>query len=434
MALRTLLMNGWIIDGTGREAFPGSVAIDDGRLPSVGTVEVSRDDECIDCAGLTILPGLVDAHVHLIDDNITNAYEAELARSIPEATVDAAANAERLLRLGFTTVREAGTRANIGVAVRDGVRAKKIRGPRVVTAGTIISTPGGLGDFFPSHLFERAPYYPSSQSSLVVGPAEARAVVRRQVKDGVDWIKVGVSGTGFNPRCPADRVAISDEELGAVIDEAAVQRRPVMAHAESRESIVAAARAGVRTIEHGVYLDDEGVEAMLAGGVALCPTLAMYSAFAERGGDFGIPKDIVEQHRRTHNSHVESVRKAYAAGVPIIAGGDAGLAHFPQGRCVEEIARYVELIGMSSLEALATITRVAAEVLGLGEAVGTLERGKLADLVLVRADPADCVTALQDPANVVGVFQEGELVHEVDRPAPRLERGRAPAPQAVQGR
>jgi imidazolonepropionase-like amidohydrolase len=408
--MRSLLTNGWIIDGTGRAPFLGSVAIESSRFVDVGEAEPMRDDVVVDCAGMTIIPGLIDAHVHLIDDNIHNAYEAELAKSVPEATLDAVANAERLLRLGFTTVREAGTRSNIGVAVRDAIRAGKIRGPRVVTAGTIISTPGGLGDFFPSHVFERAPYYGSSQSSLVTGPAEARALVRRQVKDGVDWIKVGVSGTGFNPRCPADRVAISDDELGAVIDEAAVQRRPVMAHAESRESIVKAARGGVRTIEHGVFLDDEGVEAMLSRGVSLCPTLAMYSAFAERGSDFGIPKEIVEEHRRTHERHVNSVRRAHEAGIRIIAGGDAGLAHFPQGRCVEEVERYVELVGMSSLEALATITGAAAEALGLGEVVGTIERGKLADLVMLRADPADAVSALQDHVNVATVIHEGELV------------------------
>lgn len=150
------------------------------------------------------------------------------------------------------------------------------------------------------------------------------------MKDGVHWVKVEASGTGFNPLCPAERDTISAEELAAVVNEASDKGKPVACHAESRNAIIKAARAGVRTVEHAIYLDDEGLEAVLEHEVAICPTLGLYTAYAAHGLEFGIPIEIVTNHRRTHERHVEAIRKAYEAGVTIIAGSDSGLTNFPQ--------------------------------------------------------------------------------------------------------
>ena len=228
------------------------------------------------------------------------------------------------------------------------------------------------------------------------------------MKDGADWIKVEASGTGFSPLCPADRDTMSFEELRAVVEEAEEKGRPVACHAESRQSIVKAAKAGARTIEHAVFLDDEGTEAILESGAAICPTLGLYTAFATKGLEFGIPAEVVAAHRRTHEHHVEAIRRAHAAGVTIIAGSDSGLANFPQGGGLEEVCAYVEVIGMSEQEALLTATRNAARVIGFEEA-GTLEPGKVADLLVFAENPLERIRVLTDPELLEAVVQGGAV-------------------------
>jgi imidazolonepropionase-like amidohydrolase len=344
----------------------------------------------------------------LVYHNVTDPYSIELSKPLEEATVDAALNAERLLSLGFTSVRDVGTRGNIGVVIRNAVAEGRLRGPRVKAAKQIISVWGGLGDIHPTHIFRRD-QYTASLFEVVSGPWEARDAVRQHVKDGVDWVKVEASGTGFNPLCPAERDTISMEELQAVVDEASDKGRPVACHAESRNSIIKAAKAGVRTVEHAIYLDDEGLEAVIAHGVAICPTLGLYTAFAERGAEFGIPDEIVSAHRRTHESHVAAIRKAHEAGVTIIAGSDAGLANFPTGSGLEEICAYVEVIGMTPLQALLTATRDAACTIGFDDA-GTLEAGKRADLLVLSDNPLDRIRVLTDGGSLQAVIQGGSVV------------------------
>lgn len=393
----TVLVNATFLVGEDLTPTQGSLAVLDGRIQAIGDqVEAHRGDEIHDLAGATVIPGLMDAHCHLVYRNVADPYDIELRQSVPAATVDAVFNAHVLLRAGFTTVRDVGSRANIGVEVRDAIQRGDIPGPRVQAAGQIVSSPGGLGDFQPSHIMEGATYR-SGLAALVVGPHEARATVRRQLKDGVDWIKVGVSGTGFNPLCPAERSGLSEEEFHAVADEARRQGVPVAAHAESADAIRSAAREGVQTIEHAIFLEDDALEDIVRNGVTISPTLSMYRAFAEEGAAMGIPQVIVDQHKRTHESHVRSIAKAAAAGVPIVAGGDAGLTHFPQGACAREAATYVELLGMSAAQALRTLTVNVARLLGILDVVGTLEVGKIADLVAFSRDPlADVRTISPD--------------------------------------
>jgi imidazolonepropionase-like amidohydrolase len=405
-----VLVNATFLVGEDLTPTPGAMSVQDGRIEAIGAhVEPRPGDEVHDLAGATVMPGLMDAHCHLVYRDVSDPYDIELRQSVPAATVDAVFNAGVLVRAGFTTVRDVGSRANIGVEVRDAIARGDVPGPRVRAAGQIVSSPGGLGDFQPSHIHEGAAYR-SGLATLVVGPHEARATVRRQLKDGVDWIKVGVSGTGFNPLCPAERSGLSEEEFHAVVDEARRQRVPVAAHAESADAIRSAAREGVQTIEHAIFLEDDALEDVVRNGVTISPTLSMYRAFAEDGASMGIPQVIVDEHRRTHESHVRSIQKAVAAGVPIVAGGDAGLTHFPQGACAREAATYVELLGMSAADALRTLTVNIARLLGILDEVGTLDVGKVADLVVYRDDPLDDVRVItQDEARVL-VMQSGVVV------------------------
>jgi imidazolonepropionase-like amidohydrolase len=407
---RLALTNGTFLAGTGFRPVAGAMIVRDGSITEMGEhVRPQPGDETIDLKGAFVIPGMIDAHCHLVYREVADPYDIELRKSLAEATIDAVANAGEVLRCGFTTVRDVGSRGNIGVEIRKAIADGRIRGPRVLPAGQIISAPGGLGDFHPTHIFEDRGY-PYSLAVQVIGPHQARAVVRRQIKDGVSWIKVGLSGTGFNPLCPAERDGLSDDEFDAVISEARKQSIPVAAHAESAASVLTAARQGANTIEHGIYIDGEALELMVRNGVTLSPTLSMYRAFAVRGAEMGIPRAIVEEHKRTHERHVTSVRKAYEAGVPIVAGGDAGLTHFPQGSCAEEAQSYVELIGMKPVEALRTLTVNTARLLGLEREVGTIDLGMTADLLVLDANPLTDVTVLSEAGHRRLVIQSGEIV------------------------
>ena len=405
------LNNATVVPGTGDQPIEsGTVLVEGERIAWVGPSADAPENgaEQIDCTDKTILPGLCDAHAHLVYDDVQDAYTIELAKPVEQAAVDAALHAAKLLGLGFTSIRDVGTRGNIAVVIRDEVRRGRLPGPRIKASKQIISVWGGLGDFHPTHIFRRE-QYASALTEIVTGPWEARNAVRQQVKDGVDWVKVEASGTGFNPLCPAERDTISFEELSAVVEEATDKGRPVACHAESRNAIIKAARAGVRTIEHAIYLDDEGLEAVLEHDVAICPTLGLYTAYANKGLEFGIPIEVVTNHRRTHEKHVEAIRKAHASGVTIIAGSDSGLTNFPQGGALEEICVYVEVIGMSEHEALLTATRNANRVIGFDDA-GTLEPGKLADLIVLGENPLERIRAIAEPGTVEAVLQGGEVV------------------------
>ena len=404
---RTVLTNATFYVGEELSAQAGSLVVENGIITELGeSVVRGPDDKVVDLAGGYVMPGMMDAHCHLIYRDVADPYDIELRKSVPEATIDAVTNAGILLKAGFTTVRDVGSRSNIGVEVRNAVARGDVRGPNIHPAGQILSGPGGLADFHPTHVFEDRPYR-YGLGVQVIGPDQARATIRRQMKDGVEWIKVGVSGTGFNPLCPAERNGLSELEFAAVMSEAKYQGIPVAAHAESAESVRAAAFHGAQTIEHGIYIDDESLEMMVNNKVTLSPTLSMYRAFAVRGGSMGIPAVIVDQHKRTHERHAQSIRMAYEAGVPIVAGGDAGLTHFPQGNCAEEVPSYIEVIGMSPREALSTITVNIARLLGVIDEVGTLDIGKRADLLALRDDPLASPASLLDPSSKILVMHNG---------------------------
>ena len=405
------LANATVITCTGADPIAnGTVVIDGERIVYAGPAAgAPAADQVVDCAGKTIIPGIVDAHVHLIYHELSDNWSIEVTKSVEEATVDAVLNAALLLRKGITSIRDVGTRGNISITLRNAIAAGRIPGPRTKASKQIISVWGGLGDFHPTHVFKRDQYTPAL-SEIITGPWEARNAVRQQVKDGADWIKCEASGTGFNALCPADRDTMSSEELQAIVDEATAKNRPVACHAESKRSIIKAARAGVATIEHAVYLDGESLEAVLAAGCAICPTLALYSAFAWEGASVGLPPEIVANHQVTNEHHVASIRMAYEAGVTIIAGSDAGPTVLPQGGVLHEVCVYVERVGMTPHEALLTATRNSSTVIGLGDQVGTLEAGKLADILVLRENPLDRIRALAEPETVAAVLQGGVVV------------------------
>lgn len=408
-----LLKNASVINGNAEKAIDNqSILIEGNKIKQISEFDKIQynpnETEVIDCSGKTVMPGLIDAHVHLIYRDVREPYSIELERSLEEATADAFLNAKELVEYGITTVRDVGTRGKISVVVREMVKQGKFIGPSIKASSRIISTPGGLGDFHPTHIFENHPYQ-YGLGELILGTDQARCAVRRMIKDGVDFIKAECSGTGFNPLCPAERNTLSFEEISAIVDEAKQNDLYVACHAESYDSVKKAAKAGVHDIQHGIYIDDEGLELMVKNNVWLVPTLAMYWGFIEKGPELGIPQTIINGHLRTHEFHVKSIQKCIDAGITIVAGSDAGLVHFPQGGVRDEVVRFAE-IGMSPMEAIKTATINAARCLGVASDVGTIEEGKNADILILNSDPLRDIKILKEPKNLKAVIKDGVLI------------------------
>ncbi len=379
MSRRTVFRGGSVFDGTGAPPAPGDVVIEEGLVVEVGA-GLDGDEE-VDVSGGTVLPGFFDCHVHLTSVGID--VMQRISRPFSYQFYEAGANLAATLATGVTTVRDAGG-ADLGIAqaVADGL----VPGPRVLIAVNIIGQTGGHTDgWHPSgyDLPLNLPH-PGRPSGLADGPEELRKVVRAMLRAGADVIKICTTGGVLSPRDDPRHTQFTPEEVAVVVAEAAAVGRPVMAHAQGAEGIKNALRAGVRSIEHGIYLDDEAIELMLQRGAWLVPTLVAPRAVieaAEAGAQ--ISAAVLAKAVEVTGVHEESVRRAAAAGVKIAMGTDSGVG--PHGRNLEELALMAGC-GMSPEQVLASATSESARLCGLGDRVGRLEPGMLADLVVVDGD------------------------------------------------
>lgn len=380
---RTLFTGGAVFDGTGAPPASGDVVIEDGRIVAVGGAGTGDGDARVDLAGRTLLPGLFDCHVHVMFSGID--ILRDLQSPFSYRFFEAAKNLERTVRAGITSVRDAGgADAGVRLAVERGL----VPGPRMQVSLDMISQTGGHGDeHFPcGHTIPllSAPY-PGKPSSLVDGPDEMRRKVREFVRDGADVIKVATSGGVLSVASDPRRAHFRQAELDVLVEEATAAGRYVMAHAQATEGIKNAVRAGVRSIEHGVFLDDEAIAMMIERGTWLVPTLVApvwVIESMERGAQ--ISDASARKVREVIEVHQDSVRRAVAAGVKVAMGTDAGVG--PHGDNLRELA-LMEAAGMSPLDALRSATQEAAVLLGVDDRLGTLEPGKVADVVVVDGDP-----------------------------------------------
>ena len=397
---RILFSGGSVFDGTGAPPVRADVVVEDGRFVALGTGLDA--DQAIDVTGRTLLPGLFDCHTHVVISHVDVWRTLNTPFSYP--FYEAVRNLAATLRLGITTVRDAGG-ADLGVkqAVADGL----IPGPRLQISLTMLSQTGGHGDdWLPSG--SRAPLlpvHPGIPSGIVDGPEEMRRKVRELVMMGADQIKVATTGGVLSPRDDPRHGHFRDDELAVLVAEANAAGIHVMAHAQGAPGIKAAIRAGIRSIEHGIYLDDEAIELMLARGTYLVPTLVAPQGVldaAEAGAP--LPEAIVAKARAVVDVHRDAFRRAVGAGVRVAMGTDSGVT--PHGRNLRELVLMAEG-GMSPAEVLVATTRTSAELLGLDRELGTIEPGKRADLVVVDGDPFAFETL---PERIAAVFQDGRLV------------------------
>ncbi len=396
---RTLFSGGSVFDGTGAAPGPAEVVVEDGWIVGVGSG--FDGDEVVDLGGRTVLPGLFDCHVHLTFSGDLDPLRRAM-KPFSLKYFEAVANMEATLRTGITSVREAGG-SDLGVktAVAEGL----VRGPRMQISIIMLSQTGGHGDnvLASGGCFRWQHHYPGNPPGLVDGPEEMRRRVRELVREGADVIKVATSGGVLSPRDDPRHGHFRDEELAVLAAEAAAAGIYVMAHAQATDGIKAALRNGVRSIEHGIYLDDEAISMMLERDAWLVPTLvAPRAVIAAAEAGTRMPEPVVKKARQVMEEHTESFRRAVEAGVRIAMGTDSGVgAH---GRNLDELALMVQGSSMTPLQAWVATTSSAASLCGVDDRLGTIAAGKLADLTVVEGDLADLDKLAE---RVWGVWKEG---------------------------
>ena len=374
-----VLLGATLIDGTGRDPQRGrAVVVEEGRIADVVDAARAPRGERLDLAGCTLLPGLVNAHVHLCLGAEADPVTPLRNESAAATAIKAALRARETVEGGITTVRDLGGRDYVEMAVRDAVAREQIPGPRILAAGRPVCMTGGHG-----HWIGRE----------VDGADEARRGVREQIKAGADVIKVIATGGVLTPGVEPGASQLTLEEMQAAIQEARKAGRRTAAHAMGTAGVAAAIEAGISTIEHGVFLTEAIAARMRREGVFFVPTLNAPAAICEGGLHAGIPTYMVRKSESVTGPHIASFQLALALGVAIAAGNDAGTPLNPHGSLVPELSLMVKH-GMTPLAAIRAATAVAAEALGIGADVGTIAPGYAADLVAVAGDPAERIEAL----------------------------------------
>jgi imidazolonepropionase-like amidohydrolase len=388
-----LLRNALLFDGTGAPPATGlDVLVEAGRIAAVGSDLGARQDaQSVDLGGRMLLPGLIDCHVHIAFNGDPDEVARIPTMPAPVLAWQASENARRTLEAGITAVRDLGSRDQISILLRDEVNAGRLPGPRMRAVGSLICMTGGHGWFI---------------GRQADGADDVRKAVREQLRAGADCIKFTATGGVMTPRVDPRSASFTEEELRAGIEEAHKAFVPAAAHAQGAAGIKNAVRAGIDSIEHGIYLDDEAIELMRERGTFLVATLAAPENIFKHGLAAGIPAYAVEKSNQAREAHRESFKNALRAGIRIAMGTDAGTPFNRHGANAEEVGLMVEC-GMSPSDALVASTRTAAELLGLLDDCGTIEPGKHADLIVVDGDPLTDIRVVTRPEAVLGVLKGG---------------------------
>lgn len=390
-----IIYAGTLIDGSGKAPRDTvSIVIEGNSIKAIKSGFIDpAGDKVIDLRDYTVLPGLMDMHVHLDGEYDRGSYLGRFTRNEADYALNAAYFANKTLMAGFTTVRNPGDNFNSTIALRKAIDSGKASGPRIFSAGKSLATTGGHAD--PTNGFRHDLMgSPGPEAGVINGVADAWQAVRQRYKDGADFIKLTVTGGVLSVAKSGDNPQFSDEELEAVMAAAKDYNFHVAVHAHGAEGMKRALRAGAKTVEHGTYMDAEAMKLMKRNKAFYVPTITAGKWVAEMAKEEGYYPALVRPKAAAIGPLIQNTfAKAYSEGVPIVFGTDAGV--FPHGLNAREFGYMVEA-GMPAMEAIVSATKTAAELLQIDDKLGTVSAGKLADIVAVKGDPLSNIKVLED--------------------------------------
>jgi len=414
-----LIAGGSVISGTGdAPSIPTDVFIEDDVIVAVGVAArglasaAGPTVEHVDASGLTVMPGLIDAHCHISFGEPASNDELFFHRDQSTAAMLAAFNVQKLLLAGVTGFLDADCLWNLGPALRDCIDAGIVEGPRMMSGMNALLTAAGgtAGRLIPESGTAAYAHVMGDRDEMV-------RTTRQQVKYGADWIKIHL--TGSLPSHSGELTMWTLDELRAVTDTAHDLDTPTIAHCRNADATRLAAEAGVDLILHASYIDERALEAVVGSGCAIAPTFTFLANLADHGGKVGAASTQVDVFRGEIEATATMLRAAHDAGVPILAGSESGFALTPYGHWhAREMELLVEAMGLTPLEAIRCATYNGARALRMNEGtVGVIAAGAAADVLVVRGDPSRDVTVLGDRSNLCHVVSRGRAV-DLDRPWP----------------
>lgn len=416
-----VLENGRILDVENERFIErGVIIVRDKLISDIGSrgeVETPKNVEAIDLKGNVVLPGLIDAHMHLtgmrtgdlVKEPLLTPYEVFVARAIKDL--------EALLDAGFTTIGDAGS--VIALNLKQAVEEGTIIGPRIIASGYPLSQTFGHGDehYLPVEWVDArtTKKLTPMMSLLCDGVDECRKAARYALRQGADFIKVMATGGVLSQRDRPEYIQFSKEELRAIVEEAEHANRFVHAHAQGSKGIIHAIEAGVKVIAHAIYIDDEGCELAKQRNVVVVPTLSVVEHILRYGEKIGIPPWGIEKSKEVYEEHISNIRRAYRRGVKLATGTDfmGGREAFRHGDNALEIKLLIEKIGMRPIDALKSATLYAAEAVGLSSLTGSLRKDKYADLIVIKGNPLDDPDLLLKRENILMIMKEGRIYKNI---------------------
>jgi len=407
----TLITNGQLIDGTGAAAVSAAaLVIKNGSIeyagPAAQSPALPADAERIDARGGTIMPGLVEAHFHATYFNIAALEDLDIKYPVEYVSLLSSVNTRLALECGYTAARSGGCLFNIDVWLKKAIESDLIPGPRLAASGREICSAGGLMDWNPE--FRKIGM--EGLVFIINGQEDARKAVRALVKDGIEWVKTYPTGDAASPDINDHHtLCMTFEEMHAVVATAHNHKLKVTGHCRATQGIKNALRAGYDTIEHGTFMDNEAMDLLLERNTPVIPALYFEKASVQRGPEFGLPQAVIDGHQETLEGGAESARQILRAGGRLGMGGDYGFGWNPHGDYARELVFFVKDVGLTPLEVIKCATKTGADIMGRGDEFGTLEKGKLADVLVVDGDPLKDISVLTERAKFLAVMQGGVI-------------------------